>query len=161
VSALGKLVAVRSLDGTVLKGRTADFKPACTWFHVVTEDGSTTRVEVQGLKAVFFIKSFEGDPAHEEKKDFEDTKGTEKPVWIEFVDGEKLAGRSSGFASGKAGFFFTPTDGDSNMERAYVYRAAIRTMSQGPDAVQASEAHQQDPSAGRQPSGIGDVWRVD
>ena len=161
VSALGKLVAVRFLDGTVLKGRTVDFKPACTSFHIRTEDGLASLVECAGLKAVFFIRSPEGDSSHEEKKAFNDTKAIEKPIWIEFTDGERLAGRSSALAPGKPGFFFTPTDTESNMERVYVFRAAIREVRQGPDAVKASEEHQADPPAGRQESGIGNVYRID
>ena len=58
-------------------------------------------------------------------------------------------------------FFFTPTDAESNMERVYVFRAAIREVRQGPDAVKASEEHQADPPAGRQESGIGNVYRID
>lgn len=132
-----KLVAVRYLDGQVVKGRTADFKPLCTSFHVRRDDGSTVHVDASRLKAVFFIKTAEGDPSHEERKDFGLRKTAEKRVWIEFADGEQLAGWSTSFASGK-GFFFTPTDPGSNLERAYAYKAAVKRILDGAEAEKAA-----------------------
>jgi hypothetical protein len=140
MSALGKLVAVHYLDGRVVKGRTADFKPNCDFFHVRTDGGAQTRVETPGLKGIFFIRTAEGDPAHDQRNDFEARAGAEKKIWIEFVDGESLAGWSSAFASAGRGFFFTPTDPDSNLERVYAFRAAIRELRVGPDAERAAAA---------------------
>jgi hypothetical protein len=141
MSNLGKLVAARHLDGTLHKGRTADFKPGCASFHLRKEDGTVVCIETNRLKAVFFIKTLEGDPTHEEVKDFTTKTTPEKKIWILFADGEALAGWSSAFASGKGGFYLTPTDPDSNLERAYAYHAAIRLILQGEEAEKAAEAY--------------------
>ena len=138
MSVLGKLVAARHLDGTVVKGWTVDFKPMCTSFHIRAEDGTTTAVETANLKAVFFTKTLEGDAEHQEMKGFPPKKTPEKKIWVEFTDGEKLSGWSSGFASGKNGFFFTPTDPESNLERAFVFRSAVRQILQDDEAVRAA-----------------------
>ena len=135
-----KLVAVRYLDGRVVKGRTADFKPAVPVFHVRADDGTATTVEARDLKAVFFIRTAEGKPDHEERKDFGSKNTAEKKIWIEFIDGEQLAGWSSSFASGK-GFFFTPTDPQSNLERAYVYKDAVLQILEGAEAEAAAAAY--------------------
>ena len=134
---LGKLVAVRYLDGHLEKGRTADFKPGCDVFHIRQKDGTLLKIVVKGLKAVFFIKTLEGDPQHEERKDHAAKSNPERPIWLEFTDGEALAGWSS--ALGKPeGFYFTPTDPDSNLERAFVFRPAVRRLLQGEAAEQAA-----------------------
>lgn len=135
-----KLVAVRYRDGRVVKGRTADFKPGCPTFHVRRDDGSTAAVEARDLKAVFFIRTVAGDPDHDERKDFGLRNTAEKRIWVQFADGEELAGWSTSYASGK-GFFFTPTDPASNLERAYVYKDAVKKVLDGADADRAAAAH--------------------
>jgi hypothetical protein len=143
VNAIGKLVVVRFLEKRVLKGRIVDFRPDRDFFHV-EEEGSAaaTRVEVDGLKAVFFVKTLEGNRDHVEKRAFEERLGTEKKVWIEFTDGERLAGWSNSFASQRAGFYVFPADEDSNMEKAYVFRAAVVRLEEGEAAEAASRAWQ-------------------
>jgi hypothetical protein len=143
VNAIGKLVVVRFLDKRVLKGRIVDFRPDRDFFHVEEEGAAAaTRVEVDGLKAVFFVKTLEGNRDHVEKRAFEERLGTEKKVWIEFTDGERLAGWSNSFASQRAGFYVFPADEDSNMEKAYVFRAAVVRVEEGEAAEAASRAWQ-------------------
>jgi hypothetical protein len=72
---------------------------------------------------------------------------------VEFVDGEQLAGWSSSYASG-AGFFFTPTDPRSNLERAYVYKKAVRRILAGAEAdAAAAEYRPPRPRSGVGPPG--------
>jgi hypothetical protein len=148
-----KLVVAHDLDGRVVKGRTADFKPACTSFHVTPANGPAVKLDAARLKAVFFVKTLDGDPDHEEQKDFALKNTPEKRVWVEFVDGEQLAGWSSSYASG-AGFFFTPTDPRSNLERAYVYKKAVRRILAGAEAdAAAAEYRPPRPRSGVGPPG--------
>ena len=136
---LGKLVAVRSLDKVVIKGWTSDFRPNRDFFHVEEEgDSAPVRVAIENLKAIFFIKTLGGDPSCVDKRSFEKRVGPEKKVWIEFVDGEKMAGWSSSFASPRKGFFVFPADPNSNTEMAYVFRSAIAQMKEGERAEQAA-----------------------
>jgi Family of unknown function (DUF6982) len=142
VSVAGKLVAVRYKDGRVLKGFTADFYPQRPLFHV-TADGSAVPVRFPDLKAVFFIRTPGGDPSHEERKDFSLQKTPEREIWVQFKDGEELAGWSSSFASAGAGFYIAPTDPSSNMERAYVLRAAVAKVLHGHAAEEAAKRYRE------------------
>jgi len=141
VSHLGKLVAVHFVDGKVLKGHTADFRPNGDFFHLM-QDGVTTpeKISGDGLKAVFFIKTVEGDPDHKEEKIYRDRVGSEHKIWIEFTDGEQLAGWSNSFGSLKDGFYLFPSDSDSNLEKTYVFRSALRRIAEGDEAEAASKA---------------------
>ena len=59
----GKIV-VRYADGTLVKGYTSDFDPDQPCFHVVPGDDSSSQVvevRVDKLKALFFVRSFEGE----------------------------------------------------------------------------------------------------
>ena len=139
MSELGKLVAVRSLDKALIKGWTFDFRPNRDFFHVEEEGGSApTRVPIENLKAIFFIKTLGRDPSCVDKRSFEQRAGPEKKVWIEFVDGERMAGWSSSFSSPRAGFFVFSADPNSNTEMAYVFRSAIAQMEEGERAEQAA-----------------------
>jgi hypothetical protein len=141
MNALGKLVAVRFRDKRLVKGWTFDFLPNREFFHVREEGADApARISTEALKAVFFIKTMGRSPDCVDKRTFEERQGTETKVWIEFVDGEKLAGWSNSFGSAKAGFFVFPADPDSNMEKAYVFRPAIARFAEGAAAEQASEA---------------------
>ena len=40
---------------------------------------------------------------------------------------------------GKHGFYVIPTDNDSNIEKAYVFRASVNRILQGDDAIAASQ----------------------
>ena len=139
--ATGKLVAVRFRDKRLIKGRTADFRPGRNFFHVRPDGISTTaRVPMQDLKAVFFIKTLGRDPQSVDRRTFEERAGSEQKVWLEFADGERLAGWSNSCGSRQAGFFVFPTDPDSNLEKAYVLRSALRRIEEGEAAEEASRA---------------------
>jgi hypothetical protein len=138
---LGKLVAVHFTNGKVFKGHTADFRPNGDFFHLMQEGVATPKkICTEGIKAVFFIKTAEGDPDHKEEKIYRDRVGSETKIWIEFTDGEQLAGYSNSFGSQKAGFYLFPSDTDSNLVKTYVFRSAVRRMAEGDEAEAASKA---------------------
>lgn len=144
MSVVGKLVAVRCKDGRVLKGYTADFHPNRPLFHLKEEGASSTAtVRVGDLKAVFFIRTPAGNPEHEERKDFSLQETPEREIWVQFKDGEELAGWSSSFASAGPGFYITPTDPESNMERAYVFRASVAKVLHGHAAEDAARRYRE------------------
>ena len=151
MSELGKLVAVRSLDKVVVKGWTFHFRPNRDFFHVEEEGGAgPVRVDIDNLKAVFFIKTLGRDPSCVDKRSFGNRVGPEERIWIEFTDGERLAGWSNSFGSLRKGFFVFPADPDSNMEKAYVFRSAIARMEEGEaaeEAARAFNASSQEPSS--------------
>ena len=141
MSHLGKLVAVRFTNGKILKGYTADFRPNGDFFHLVQEGVATPeKISRAGLKAIFFIKTAEGDSEHKEEKIYRDRVGPEQKIWVEFTDGEQLAGWSNSFGSPKDGFYLFPSDEDSNLVKTYVFRSALRRMAEGDEAEAASKA---------------------
>lgn len=126
-------VVARYQDGRVLKGFASDFLPNKDMFHLTLADAppGTKPVEVQTaeLKAVFFVKDFGGDPQYKDSEDFD----LSKPVFgrkikVLFSDGELLVGTTQGYQPGRAGFFVTPADPRSNIERCYVVSAAAHRV---------------------------------
>jgi hypothetical protein len=138
----GRLVAARYRDGRIVKGWTADFRPEGTHFHV-TEDGTDrpTEIYVHDLKGLFFIKTPEGNPDRKERKDFVYEGEIGRKTWIEFKDGEQLAGWAGPLLFEDEGFYILPVDPDSNMEKAYVFRAQLRRVLHGEDADRAARAY--------------------
>jgi hypothetical protein len=121
-------VVARFLDGTVLKGY-ADFHPDQPAFRLVpveTPDGEPVAVSMAGLKAVFIVRSFAGNPEYQESKDPYQRRppGTRK-VSVEFADGEELVGHTKDDPSRRPGFFFTPLDPQSNNLRVFAVAGAV------------------------------------
>ena len=54
-------VIARFKDGTLIKGNTSDFFPNKARFHITCMDGKIEKVSLEDLKAVFFVKDFEGN----------------------------------------------------------------------------------------------------
>jgi len=129
-SAHGRIV-VRFLDGRQLKGVTQDFSPSKPRFHVFDGGDETTRavpVSVGELKAVFFVRSYEGDRQHLEYKLFDRVKVKARKILVRFRDGENLVGFTLGYNPRGQGFFVTPADPESNNTRVYVVNRAVREV---------------------------------
>ncbi len=122
------LVVARFLDGKVVKGTTRDFSPHKPIFHLHPEEdarGEAIRVTVSSLKAVFFVKSLDGDPDHVDAKDFKGGQAQGRRVRVRFKDGEVIVGSTVGYASDRPGFFLIPADPQSNNSRAYVVASSV------------------------------------
>jgi hypothetical protein len=121
-------VVVHIPGGTLLKGVTNNFFPNKDRFHLTDKDtGEVREVPLRGLKAVFFVKDFEGDRAYREQTDVERT-GLGKKIQVDFKDGETLAGYSQGYSPDRPGFFIFPADPHSNNDRIFVLTAATRAV---------------------------------
>ena len=59
-------VVARFADGRTLKGTSLDVDPNRPKFHVRTAEGVMTSVLLSELKALFFVKSADGNPEHVE-----------------------------------------------------------------------------------------------
>ncbi|HET6352234.1 MAG TPA: hypothetical protein VFG89_08910 [Coriobacteriia bacterium] len=121
-----KIVA-RFTDGHVLKGTTIDFATDKKNFHLtVVGEIDPQVVWAKDLKALFFVKDFTGDPAHVEANEFvADPPPVARKIRVKFNDGEVLIGSTTGYKPNRAGFFITPADDSSNIERAYVQLEAV------------------------------------
>ena len=93
-------VVVRYVDGRVVKGMTQDFFPNKDRFHLrsdTTVSEEPAEVLIRDLKAVFFVKDFDGKPGYNERKEYNNgDKAQGRKVEILFVDGEKLVGSTLG-----------------------------------------------------------------
>jgi hypothetical protein len=132
-------VAVRFKDGRVLKGTTHDFMPGKPFLHLhVADSPEAMVVQVEELKAVFFVKDFAGKPEYSERKTFpgEIPASKGRKIVVMFNDAEVLTGYTFGYDPGRAGFFVMPSDENSNNERVFVVRSAVKEVGLGLKADQ-------------------------
>jgi hypothetical protein len=126
-----KKIVIRYADGKLVKAYTNDSALEKTLFRFRPLDpagsGIAVEVSLQELKAVFFVKDFCGNPTYREKKYFtERQQPAGRKVEVTFVDDDELlVGSTSGCDPGRAGFFITPADPNSNNEKIFVVSSAI------------------------------------
>jgi hypothetical protein len=125
------MVVLRFRDGRLLKGTTQDFFPDRAEIHL-HEDGDESRppvkVALSGLKAVFFVRTFEGDRTHETNDELATARGQGRKVVVHFEDGEILRGFTVGYNPSKRGFFVIPSDEECNNMRVYVFNEAVERI---------------------------------
>lgn len=127
-------VIVRFADGRIIKGTTADFFPNKELFHVSVDEATAEEkpleINTKDLKALFFVKEFEGDSQHGEGNEFDSSHPPSgRRIKVVFKDGEILLGTTTGYQPKRPGFFVVPADTDSNNERCYVVAAATQEVS--------------------------------
>jgi len=127
-------IVVRYQDGRINKGVTSDFFPNKDLFHLfpvgALPETKPVKVSIQELKAVFFVKTFEGNPEYNDKKELEaDKTVVGRKIRVIFGDGEVLVGTTHGYQPGRPGFFIHPVDPQSNNERCFVITAATQEVS--------------------------------
>jgi hypothetical protein len=116
-------VVVRFKDGSIMKGKTRDFFPNKASFHLETLNGETKTIDVEQLKAFFWVKDFEGNKSYDE--DYKDEiAGTGRKIIVKFSDGESIIGYTLGYSPDRQGFFMTPADSKSNNQRIFVVKSA-------------------------------------
>jgi hypothetical protein len=125
-------VVVRYMDGLIIKGYTQDFSPNKSSFHLYkdfdgTPDKQPTTVDAEGLKAIFFVKSFLGNSSYNERKTLDQgDKLTGRKVEMVFKDGETMQGTVLGYNPQRPGFFVFPIDSKGNNLRIFVVAQALR-----------------------------------
>ncbi len=122
-------IIVRYTDGKVLKGTTADLFPNKRTFHFNDKDTNAIQeIDVHLLKAIYFVKSFEGNAGYQEKDDIVRI-GFGKKITVHFKDGETLVGYTQGYAPNRDIFIVFPADPDSNNEKVFVVTHATSKVS--------------------------------
>jgi len=126
-------VVARFLDGTTLKGDTADFLPAKSSFHLTPfgppDEVKPLEVQVSALKALYFVRSLAGDSRHREVNTFPtDAPVPGRKIQVTFRDGEVLLGTTQGYQPGRPGFFLVPADPASNNERCFIVSDSAKTI---------------------------------
>ena len=84
-------------------------------------------VPMQQLKAVFFVRDFEGDPNYVEARTFAE-RPSGRRIEITFADGELMVGSTLGYRTDGAGFFVSPADGDGNNLRVFVLPGGVKRV---------------------------------
>jgi hypothetical protein len=126
-------LVVRHLDGRMFKGFGRDFQPAKGSVQIWSEpDGpieSLTTIPFSGLKAIFFVRDFDGDPSQAGPQPVAGEKvaaGAGRRVTVTFVDGEVLRGTTMSYNQNGPGFFVSPVDSRTNNMKIFVLSGAIQ-----------------------------------
>jgi hypothetical protein len=125
-----KIVA-RYLDGRLIKGIALDIDVTRPKFHVRPPEGKAVEVQLRELKALFYVRTLDGDPEHQESKtpDPNDARGRSSTVVaLTFKDGEVMVGHTIGNPMNRPYFFIVPVDPLSNNIRVLVNRAALISL---------------------------------
>ena len=128
-------VILRCLDGRLLRGYIDNFSTSDEFVLLEDELLQKKNYRLDELKAIFFVRTFEGNKTHAEKKTFRDPVSLGKRVFLKFKDGESMTGYIEGgvpwekgfFLEPKKGpgFFLIPVDHDSNNIKVFVVASSV------------------------------------
>ena len=124
---MSKIVA-RYKDGRIVRGTSLDIDPGRPRCHVRTPDGKMVEVQLQDLKALFFVRSLDGDSTHDENRtpDPEDLRSRGATlVRMTFEDGEVMVGLTIRHPPNRPFFYVVPVDSESNNIRMLINREAV------------------------------------
>ena len=127
-SPAGNKVIAHFRDGTLVKGTTLDFFATKVKFHIEDIDGEMHEIWIADLKAVFFVKDFEGNPDYDDRKGFYSPRAQGKKVVVEFIDGEVVFGYTMSYSRKDLGFFLFPGDPDCNNAKIFIVHEATRQV---------------------------------
>jgi small nuclear ribonucleoprotein (snRNP)-like protein len=120
-------VVVQLKDKSVLKGKTNNFFPNKNSFHLELINGEKTEIQIEGLKAIFFVKSFDGNNQHQNSY-VDKVAGGGRKIKVKFKDGETIIGFTTGYSPDRIGFYMMPADLKGNNERIFVVKSATETI---------------------------------
>lgn len=119
------LVVVRYRDGSMIKGITEDFAPGVSIFTVVQEEWKRVPIQgFEGMKAIFFVKTLDGNRLYDEQKDFAIANQFGRKTLVSFYDKEEMSGFTLTGHTDLPEFFLFPVDPKSNNAKVYIIREA-------------------------------------
>ncbi len=135
-------VVLRFLDGATLKGHIRDFSEKSEEFALQELGSDAVRVMKNDvLKAIFFVRTFEGNSQYSEKKSYGIRKPRGHRTFIKFIDGEDMVGFLEGelpwdkgfFLNRQTvhdlkGFFLLPADDGSNNIKVFIFVHAVKDV---------------------------------
>jgi hypothetical protein len=89
--------------------------------------GQLKEIHLEELKAVFFVKDFEGNRDHV-KTYLDNVAGGGRKIKVIFQDGEEIVGYTLGYSPERQGFMLMPGDLSGNNERIYVLKSATKKI---------------------------------
>lgn len=118
-------IILRMRDGRLKKCTTfSHFSAAFAKIKVLTTEGWVETVDLSDVKAIFFVREFEGNPNYKASNEFNE--GSPKAgmaVKVTFADGEVMRGKVINLAEKSGGFFLFPADPKDNNRKVFVVRA--------------------------------------
>ena len=120
-------VVVNFKDKTMKKGTTSDFLPNKAQFHLEEINGKIVEVSIEDMKALFFVKDFDGNRNHQDNYE-DNVAGGGRKVKVKFSDSEIIIGFTIGYSPDRQGFFLTPADLQGNNERIFVVKSATEKI---------------------------------
>ena len=134
---VSRRVVIRYAKGRLLQGYLCAGEDATVWMgdsstlSVETVEGRHVDVQPSEIKAIFFVRSFEGSPDYSEFKVFA-ARPNGKGVWVRlhFLDGEILEGVAPNCLSTYSLpiLYITPPDPASNNEAVLVSKRFLKEM---------------------------------
>jgi hypothetical protein len=125
-------VVVRYAEGQTLKGYTQDFHPSRSHFNFRSTPAGlsddTVVVPLVRLKAVFFVRDFDGNPDYVERKDIGCDPQRGRRIEVTLNDDEVIVGTTLNYRSDGQGFFVTPADPNANNIRVFVVANSVRQV---------------------------------
>lgn len=126
IAVRANLVVVRYLDGRLVKGVTEDFAPGKSEFSVIQQHGKRVTIRgFEGVKAVFFVKSLDGNRLYAEQKDFANANQFGQKTIVVFRDKEEMSGYTLIGHADQPEFFLYPVDPKSNNLKVLVIRDSV------------------------------------
>jgi len=116
-------VVVKFKDNSIAKGQINNFLPNRTSFHLQQLEGGPIEVYIEDLKAIFFVKNYDGAKNHKKTYSDEAAVGGRK-IKVKFLDGETIVGYTTGYSPDRPGFYIVPSDVKGNNERVFVVKTA-------------------------------------
>ena len=125
-------IVVRYQNGKILKGYTQNFFPNKPIFHVnllgASGSGDLVEVNLNDLKAVFFVRDFTGNAKHVERKRLAPGDRPQgRLMEVTCKDGEVMVGTTTGYDPKRPAFFLFPIDPSTNNVRVFMVTSAVRT----------------------------------
>jgi len=132
-------VVIHLRDGTIKKGYLKMLDEEAGVVEIIRIDDILEAFHFEDIKAVFFVKDFEGKRSYRERKLFNSEVSEEiKRIYIKFFDKETLWGYIKGPLPWQRGFyldnkkpkgiFVYPSDPNSNNKKIYVVFSAVEDL---------------------------------
>ena len=128
-------IVVNMRSGVVHKGVTHDFSPKREAFHVLPAEGGgvPVRVEINDMKAMFWVKDYLGNRDFVARRDFDPGGAAAgRRAILTFADGETMWGAVTEDDPAVAGFFFVPSDERDNNVKIFVVRKCLKELRWAP-----------------------------
>lgn len=129
-------VVLNFLDRRIMKGHMEEFSPQDNRIVLLDHTSQKHTISLNELKAVFFVKTFEGNKGHKESKSFAGS-SSGKRVLVRFKDSETLVGYLEGdvpwkkgffLETKKGGFYLKPVDSRSNNYKVFVVSTSVEEV---------------------------------